>query len=81
MKAIYALCATLIIGFCLAGGVDPDTYRSASMDAAIAEQGEAFRLARAAKEMCGSDPYTLIDGSTVQCLSSVERKAIVATAP
>ena len=81
MKAIYALFATLIIGFCLAGGIDPDAYQSASMDAAIAEQGEAFRLARAAKEMCGSDPYTLIDSSTVQCLPHAGSKAVVATAP
>lgn len=45
----------------------------ASRQTAISEQGEAFRLARAAKKICKEKAaWTLIDGRVIQCFAEVK---------
>lgn len=55
---------------------DADVAHSASQKAAIAEQGEAFRLAKAAKEICKEKAaWTLIDSRVIQCFAEVREVA------
>lgn len=57
---------------------DADGYHSASQKAAIAEQGEAFRMAKAAKEICGDNAAYSLDGDMIQCMRHTGAKTIIA---
>lgn len=63
--AIFAFFA-----FALLGGMDADTYRTASQQAAIKEQREAMRFAKAAHEICGPGAaFTLTSNpGEIQCV-------------
>lgn len=81
MKALLPISAALLLALCLSASfhLDDHSGESAAADAAIAEQAEALRLAKAAKEMCGNNAaWTLIDSRTIQCLMHTGRKTVVA---
>ena len=52
---------------------DDEAYKSASMDAAIKEQGAAIKLAKVAAKICGGRAYEL-DGQEIVCSSKVASK-------
>lgn len=69
MKAVYSIFAAVVAAFGLSGGFDADSYITASQQAAIGEQGEAFKVARAAQAMCGANAAYTLEGNSVQCFT------------
>lgn len=80
MKALLAAYTLLIaLGLSASFHLDDHAGDSDAAAAAIAEQSEAIRFAKAAQEMCGLNAaWTLIDGRTVQCFTHRGFKTIVA---
>lgn len=77
---IYNWCSAILL---VASGVlllwpASDAVHSSSQAAAIAEQGEAFRFAKAAREMCGEDAAWDIVGDTIQCYRHTGQPTITA---
>lgn len=65
-SAILLLC-TLLALFWPVGNP-----HAASQAAAIKEQGDAFRFAVAAREICGEDAAWTLNGQTITCLKELK---------
>ncbi len=57
--------------FALFWPISKDTH-AASQQAAIKEQAEAFRFARAAQKICGKRSAYTLEGRTITCLKELK---------
>lgn len=77
MKAVYSIFGAVVLAFGISGGFSVDSYTE-SQQAAIGEQGEALKVAKAAQAMCGANAAYTLEGNSVQCFTHRGHKTITA---
>lgn len=66
-SAILLLCTVLAMFWPVSN------QHAASQAAAIKEQGEAFRIARAAQKICGATAAWTLENKTIVCFKEIEK--------